>query len=208
MALEPGDNVWYYDHMTSQTQGIPQADWFPGFSGPTDYHGHGGEIFEFVVYDDQIVRGQPHMNNHAGSFAWLNNNPGNITGRPGGPDYGQYPGKFNWHNFLIFPDWDTGRAAIAQLLRGPGYASLSILDAFKKYAPAGDGGNDPVKYASDVAAALTVDASTTIVGDLDDDQMMVVQDKIQQIEGAIPGDSFDLDDSTNLPQEIQDLLNS
>jgi hypothetical protein len=206
MALEPGDNVWYFDGMTSQTKGIPQADWFPGFTGPTDYQGHGEEIFEFVVYDDQIVRGQPHMRNHAGSYSWLDNNPGNLTGQPGGPDFGQYPGKFNWHNFLIFPDWDTGRAAIAQLLRGPGYVNLSLVDAFKKYAPAGDGGNDPVQYATDVASALGVDTTTTI-GDLDDDQMSVVQDKIQQIEGAIPGDSFDLD-STELPQAIQDLLNS
>lgn len=206
MALEPGDNVWYFDGMTSQTPGIPQADWFPGFTSPTDYQGHGEEIFEYVAYDDQIVRGQPHMRNHAGTFAWLNNNPGNITGRPGGPDFGQYPGKFNWHNFLIFPDWDTGRAAIAQLLRGPGYASLSLLGAFKKYAPASDG-NNPVQYATDVASALGVDMNTTLVGDLDDDQMSVVQDKIQQIEGAIPGDSFDLD-STELPQAIQDLLNS
>jgi hypothetical protein len=206
MALEPGDNVWYYNHLTSQTKDIPRLDWFPQSTGPIDYGGHGGEIFEFVVYEDQIVRGQPHMNNHAGSFAWLDNNPGNITGRPGGPDYGQYPGKFNWHNFLIFPDWDTGRAAIAQLLRGPGYASLSLVDAFKKYAPAGDGGNDPVSFANQVAAALGVDPSTT-VGELDDDQMSVVQDQIQQIEGAIPGDTFDLD-SPDLPQEIQDLLSS
>ena len=206
MALEPGDNVWYFDGMTSQTPDIPRLVWFPHSTGPIDYEGHGGEIFEFVVYDDQIGRGQPHMKNHAGSFAWLNNNPGNITGRPGGPDFGQYPGKFNWHNFLIFPDWDTGRAAIAQLLRGPGYVNLSLTDAFKKYAPAGDGGNNPVQYAMDVASALGVDTSTTI-GELDDDQMSVVQDKIQQIEGAIPGDSFDLD-STELPQEIQDLLSS
>jgi hypothetical protein len=205
MALEPGDNVWYFDGMTSQTQGIPQADWFPGFTSPTDYQNHGEEIFEFVVYDDQIVRGQPHMKHHAGTFAWLNNNPGNITGRTGGPDYGQYPGKFNWHNFLIFPDWDTGLAAIAQLLRGPGYVNLSLVDAFKKYAPASDG-NDPVQYANDVASALGVDPSITI-DELDDDQMGVVQEKIMEIEGAVAGDSFDLD-STDLPQEIQDLLNS
>jgi hypothetical protein len=205
MALEPGDNVWYFDGMTSQTKGIPQADWFPGFTGPTDYHGHGEEIFEFVVYDDQIVRGQPHMNNHAGTFAWLDNNPGNITGQPGGTDYGQYPGKFNWHNFLIFPDWDTGRAAIAQLLRGPGYVNLSIIDAFSKYAPASDG-NDPVRYANAVANALQVPLSTTI-GELDDDQMSVVEDQVTAMEGAVAGDSFDLD-SSDLPQEIQDLLSS
>ena len=206
MALEPGDNVWYFDGMTSQTPDIPRLVWFPDSTGPIDYEGHGGEIFEFVVYEDQIGRGQPHMKNHAGSFAWLNNNPGNITGRPGGPDFGQFPGKFNWHNFLIFPDWDTGRAAIAQLLRGPGYANLSILDAFSKYAPASDG-NNPVHYANVVAQALGVDVNSTTIGELTDDQMEAVEDSITTMEGAVAGDSFDLD-STELPQAIQDLLNS
>jgi hypothetical protein len=203
MALEPGDHVWYWNGETSQDPNIPQSLWFPGFQGPTDYLGHGEEIFNFVIYADQIARGQPHMRNHGGSYSWLNNNPGNITGVPGGPDYGQFPGKFSWHRFLIFPSWEIGMGAIAQLLRGPKYVNCSITDAFALYAPASDG-NDPARYAQDVAAALGLSASTTI-GELDDDQMVVMQNKIADIEGAIPGDTLAYD-SPDLPTEVAALL--
>lgn len=102
MGLEPGDHIWYWNGFTSQDLNIPQASWSPGFQGPTDYLDHGEEIFNFVLYEDEIARGQPQLRNHAGSFAWLNNNPGNLTGSIGGPDYRQFPGKFNRHHFLIF----------------------------------------------------------------------------------------------------------
>jgi hypothetical protein len=203
MTLEPGDHIWYWNGNVSTETSIPQASWFPGFSGPTDYLGNGNDIFNFVVYESEIVRGQPHMRNHPGTYAWLNNNPGNITGRPGGPEYGQYPGKFNWHHFLIFPTWEAGFDAIALLLRGPTYASRSILEAFKLYAPASDG-NDPAGYAKEVAAAAGVDESTT-VEELDDDQMLVMQNKIMEIEGAVAGDTFSYD-SPELPAELVALL--
>jgi murein DD-endopeptidase MepM/ murein hydrolase activator NlpD len=204
MQLELGDHVWYWNGRISLDQEIPRTQWFPGSTGPTDFGGHGGEIFNFVVHADEIARGRPHMRNYEGSFAWLNNNPGNITGRPGGPDFGQYPGKFNWHNFLIFPTWGAGYDAIAMLLRSSIYVNLSILDAFKKYAPAGDGPNNPVAYANAVAAALGVPVSTR-VGDLDDWQMSVMQDKIQEIEGVIPGASLAWD-SDVIPIEISAML--
>lgn len=209
MALEPGDHVWYYDDggdgMISQDKDIPRLQWFPTASTTvqTDYLGNGGKIFNFVIYADEIDRGQPHLKHGAGTYAWLNNNPGNITGKPGGTDYGQFPGKFNWHNFLIFPAWDIGYAAIAQLLREPQYASLSILDAFKRYAPGSDS-NNPALYAQKVADALGVDTSM-MVGDLDENQMIVMQDKITEIEGAVPGDTLAYDDP-RLPQALKDLL--
>ncbi len=203
MTMEPGDVVWYWNGFTSLSPSIPQSDWFPGFQGPTDYLGHGEEIFQFVIYDNQVARGQPHMRNHPGSFAWLNNNPGNLTGVPGGPDYGQLAGKFNWHRFLIFPTWDAGFTAIAQFLRGPRYLDLSITDAFSLYAPAADG-NDPVRYAQDVATAAGVPETTTIA-ELDDDQMLVMQNKISDIEGAVAGDTYAYD-SPDLPGEIAALL--
>jgi hypothetical protein len=205
MSLEPGDHIWYWNGQLSFEINIPRALWFPGADpkNPTDYQGNGKNIYNFVVYEAEIVRGRPHMRNHEGSYAWLNNNPGNITGRPGGPDYGQYPNKFNWHNFLIFPTWEAGYAAIAMLLRSPKYVNLSILDAFKIYAPEKDG-NNPTAYARDVATALGVPDSTKI-GDLDDDQMIAVQNKITEVEGALAGDSFSYD-SPELPDEIKSLL--
>ncbi|KAB2364576.1 hypothetical protein [Bacillus thuringiensis] len=208
MTLELGDHVWYWNGNISLDQNIPRALWFPG-SNPhdlNDYQGHGKEIYNYVVYADEIVRGRPHMRNYEGSFAWLNNNPGNITGLPGGLDFGQYPGKFNWHNFLIFPTWNDGFNAIALLLRSPAYVDLSILDGFKKYAPASDG-NNPVAYANAVAAALSHEGVTvnTRIGDLTDDQMLVMQYKIQEVEGVIPGDSLAWD-SEDLPTEIASQL--
>jgi murein DD-endopeptidase MepM/ murein hydrolase activator NlpD len=205
MPLELGDHVWYWNHNISFDQNIPRAQWFEGSNpqDPNDYRGHGKEIFNFVIHYDEIARGRPHMTNYEGSFAWLDNNPGNITGRPGGPDFGQYPGKFNWHNFLIFPTWTAGYDAIAMLLRTNLYVNLSILKAFEKYAPASDG-NNPVAYANAVAAALGVSTDTR-VGDLSDDQMYVMQDKIQEVEGAIPGASLSWD-SDEIPIEIAELL--
>ena len=205
MTLELGDHVWYWNGKTSLDKDIPRAQWFPDSNpgDPTDYLGHGKEIFNYVIHADEIARGRPHMRNHEGSFAWINNNPGNITGVPGGHDFGQYPGKFNWHNFLIFPTWADGYNAIGMLLRTASYVDLSILDAFKRYAPASDG-NDPVAYANAVATALGVSVSTR-VGDLDDAQIGVMQDKIQEIEGAIAGASLAWD-SDEVPSEIASQL--
>src|SRR5262245_17279677 len=205
MTLELGDHVWFWNGNISLDKNIPRAQWFPSSNphDPNDYQGHGREIYHYVIHADEIARGRPHMRNYEGSFAWLNNNPGNITGVPGGPDFGQYPGKFNWHNFLIFPTWEAGFNAIALLLRGSGYVDLSILDASKKYAPASDG-NDPVTYANAVATALGIPVSTR-VGDLDDDQMLTMQYKIWEIEGVIAGDSLAWD-SDDIPSEIADQL--
>jgi hypothetical protein len=203
MTLELGDHVWHWNGNISLGQNVPRAQWFPG-SNPldqNDYGGHGLEIFQYVIHQDKIFRGQPHMKNKPGTFAWLNNNPGNITGPQ--PDFGQYPGKFNWHNFLIFPTPKAGYDAIAKYLRTPSYVNLSILDAFNKYAPRSDG-NDPVAYAKAVADALAIDVSTR-VGDLNDQQMVKMQDKIQEIEGAKPGESFAWD-SDEIPVEIRDQL--
>lgn len=187
----------------SQAMNIPQGEWFPGFQGNTDYLGNGEQIFNFVIYAGEIARGQPHLRNHKGSFSWLNNNPGNITGLPGGPDFGQFHGKFNWHNFLIFPSWDVGFEAIAKYLREPSYVSLSITDAFERYAPAKDH-NDPVRYAREAGAAIGVPEST-LIGDLDDDQMLITQNKITDIEGAVAGDSLAYD-SPDLPAELMTAL--
>jgi hypothetical protein len=202
--LAPGDHVWYFNGQISTDLDIPRQSWFPGSTSPTDYQGHGDEIFNFVIHaNGEIRRGRPHMRSREGSFAWLNNNPGNLTGKAGGTDFGQYRDKFNWHHFLIFPTFDTGFAAIAAFLRGPTYRDLNILDAFRRYAPASDG-NDPDSYASAVASAAGVSTST-LVRDLSDEQMRFMQDKITQIEGSVPGVVLG-PDSPELPEEIRSRL--
>lgn len=129
MALESGDHIWYYDgqgnefavagEQTSTALNIPRLQWFPTANpnDPIDYKNNGKHIYNFVLYDTELRWGQPHLRTGQGSYAWLNNNPGNLTGVAGGPDFGQFPNKFNWHHFLIFPDYDTGFAAIALFLQ-------------------------------------------------------------------------------------------
>jgi hypothetical protein len=200
MALEDGDALWYWNGKVSRTKNIPQAEWF-GTSAPQDYGGHGWEISNFVVYPAEVVEGQPQMRGGSGSFSWLNNNPGNITA--GGPWYGAYQGKVNWHNFMIFPSWDLGVDAIRQLMRGATYSQLSILAAFQRYAPASDG-NDPVRYANQVAAAVGCDVST-IVGDLSDDDLVALQNAITEMEGVVAGWGYARDDSS-LPPAVYEAI--
>ena len=218
-GLVPGDHVWCYAGQISTEPNIPRTTWFPGSTGETDYQGHGNEIFNFVVHaNGEIYRGRPHMRGREGSFAWLNNNPGNITGRPGGPDYGQYRDTFNWHNFLIFPIYQTGFDAIATLLLQGGYPAktrgarqwpagryrdLGITEAFHRYAPEDDG-NDPESYGAAAAAAAGV-APTTPIRDLDDAQLRCVQDKIAEIEGYVEGVVLTRD-SADLPEVVRAAL--
>ena len=203
-GLEAGDHVWYFNGQISTATDIPRSNWFPGSTSATDYLGHGKEIFNFVIHSDgTIFRGRPHMRNHEGTHSWLNHNPGNLTGVPGGADFGQYPGKFNWHNFMIFPTREAGYNAIAAFLRGPSYRDLTITKAFERYAPASDG-NDPVAYANSVASAAGISPST-LVRDLDDSQMRLMQDKIVEVEGSVPGVVLTRE-SPELPEEIRSRL--
>ncbi|GAA4599250.1 hypothetical protein BJY16_003010 [Actinoplanes octamycinicus] len=205
MTLRPGDHLWYWTTTcrVSFDPGIPWAEWFPGATGPVDLRGEGPQIFNYVVHESGIVRGRPHLRNHPGTYTWLNHNPGNLTGRPGGPDLGQYPDRFNGEHFLVFPDRETGFAAIARLLRGPAYAGLTLTAALRAY-PSGIAHHDPGRYVAQVAAAAGVDASAT-VGDLDDDQMLAVQHRIAGIEGAVAGETL-APDSPDLPAEVAVLL--
>jgi len=219
--LGPGDHAWYYNGKISTDKNVPRATWFPNSNpnDPNDYQGHGGEIWHYVVHaNGQIFAGQPHLRNHPGTFAWLNNNPGNITGVPGGANWGQYPNKFNWHNFLIFPSPEAGFDAIARFLRNASYPAktrgtrqwpagkyrdLSITEAFHRYAPEEDG-NTPDKYGADVAAAAGV-SQATLVGNLDDAQMLKMQTKIREIEGVVKGRELTRDHA-DLPDAVRAAL--
>jgi len=214
--LESGDHIWYYDGLgnadaiageqVSTDKNIPRLTWFPSADphDPNDYRNNGIHIYHYVVMDYELRMGQPHLRNKPGSYAWLNNNPGNLTGVPGGPDFGQYYGKFSWHNFLVFPDYDTGFAAIGAFLQQGPYPNLTILEAFRKYAPAGDGGNRPDEYAAKVAAAAGVSIDTR-VGDLTADELWQVQVQIEAIEGSLPGWQYTYD-SPDIPQIVRDMV--
>ena len=214
--FEPGDHVWYYEHpdpdiprITADLD-VPRDLWFPGSTGPTDYQGHGMDIREFVIHENEVKEGWPHMRGKPGTTAWINNNPGNLSGNKA--DVGQYKGKVNWHYFLIFPTYQTGYDAIPKWLNAYGYYSKGILATMEAYAPASDG-NDPVGYANGIVNALkgeTTDEGAPITLDttlvkLSDGQMRKVQDAIVKAEGTIPGITHTRDDA-NLPWEIRKRL--
>jgi hypothetical protein len=210
MALESGDHVWYWNDTdngvehTSQDPNLPRTEWFPGSTNATDFGGHGKQIAYYAFYDDAILVGHPQMLSGPGTFAWLNHNPGNIT--DGGADFGQIPGKLSWHSFLVFPTRQAGHDAIAQLLRSGSYIDLTIQAAFNRYAPASDG-NNPVRYATQVASALGVDKDSTTIRQIDDSgQLSTVQDTIAVMEGENnPGDTLALDASA-VPPAIQQMM--
>lgn len=203
-GLQPGDALWYWNGQVSRTTDIPRLQWFPGANpaDSTDYLGNGKEIYNFVVHaNGEILRGQPHMRTGAGTYGWLNRNPGNLTGVRGGRDFGQYRDKFNWHNFMIFPTMEAGHGAIIPFILG--WGPMTIANAMEKYAPRSDG-NDSAAYAAEVAAAAGVPV-TTLTTDLTPVQLEKVSETIKSREGVREGTVL-RSDSPELPAEVRALL--
>jgi hypothetical protein len=97
-----------------------------------------------------------------GSVAYTNNNPGNLiyAGQPGatlGPN-----------GFAVFPTYDAGEQALLNQLNLDQSRGLTISQEMAKWAPAGQGSNDPVSYANQVAAALGVSPDTTLASAFSD----------------------------------------
>ena len=83
--------------------------------------------------------------------------------------------------YAIFPDANTGRQALHDLLKTRQYQNLSIQDAMKRFAPASDN-NDPAAYANALSKAVNVPVETK-VSDLNDDQLSKLMDQIARVEG-------------------------
>src|SRR5262249_13144084 len=148
-------------------------------------------IYNLVIHADEVRCGQPQLKNPTGSYAWLGNNPGNLTGVPGGVDIGQYAGKFNGtppapQGFLIFPTQDAGYDGIRRWLEkngwaGTRYIDMSIKDAWLHYDAA-----DAVRYTKRITDALGV-SETTVLNTLTDDQWKTLKEAIRQAEGTLVG---------------------
>ena len=153
---------------------------------------------KYVVYDDEVrARGA------GGTVAWLCRNPGNIRN---GDHLGAFPGKRYFTedvgNFAIFPDEDTGLAAIKSVLHS--YGHLTVSQAMNKYAPRGDAGNNPDQYSREVANQMGVTVHT-FVDTLSDDQMDTFSLAIRRVEGWVEGTTFARDDPA-LPYVIRARL--
>ncbi|MBW4520996.1 MAG: hypothetical protein KME16_14995 [Scytolyngbya sp. HA4215-MV1] len=163
------------------------------FFVPGDVKVSGGK--KYVIYDDEVRQG--------GTVSWVARNPGNIRS---GEAYGAYPGK-KYHtqkvgDFAIFPDEMTGFMAIIKVLQG--YGHITVAQAMGKYAPKGDGNNDPIKYAQAVAKRMGVRVDT-FVDTMADEQLSVFAEAIKTVEGWKPGNVYARDDQ-KLPKEIRDYL--
>ncbi|MGB3443151.1 MAG: peptidoglycan-binding protein [Actinophytocola sp.] len=145
----------------------------------------------YIIFSDEV--------RSDGTISWRARNPGNIRS---GEKYGAYPGKKantkSAGSFAVFPDEQTGFEAIKAVLKG--YGNITVVKAMNKYAPVGDGANDPDAYARKVAKDMGVSIETK-VPDLDDDQMETFAEAIKKVEGWKEGTTYALDDP-KLPAEV------
>lgn len=138
----------------------------------------GDVVAGWVIYPGEARTG--------GSLAWRNNNPGNIRAGRFAEAHGAFPGKSN-KGFAIFASEEEGFAAIIDLLKEPLYASKTVQEAIRTYAPAADN-NDPVAYAAYVQNMTGV-AATAVLNTLSDAELQGIAGAIKKMEGTIVGTS-------------------
>lgn len=119
-----------------------------------------------------------------GDRNFRNNNPGNM-------EYGDLAKKYGAvgtdGRFAVFPDYETGRRAKEALLFESGvYDGKTIISAIEKYAPLGDGNNNPEEYAKNVAAALGVSVNTPL-SSLTPEQRSTMMTAMEKEEGSGSG---------------------
>jgi len=117
-----------------------------------------------------------------GSRAWRNNNPGCLVYSKFTREKGAL-GKGG--KFAVFPSEQTGRAALADLLRGDGYKNLSIERAIIKYAPPYE--NDVARYKQRLRKMTGLPLNKRL-GDLNSEEMEKVVSAICVIEGWRTGE--------------------
>jgi hypothetical protein len=119
-----------------------------------------------------------------GTRAWRNNNPGNIRMS----DFIRSLGAIGVAgNFSVFPDEDTGFAAISALLRSSGYINLTVGGAIYRWAPPFE--NDTSAYQNRIRQ-LTGLPLTTPIRSLDGEQLGRVAGAIRTIEGWTAGQEY------------------
>lgn len=148
----------------------------PGAAGPFV---HARSIaYKTVLYTDAEGRDEIR---EGGSRSWRNCNPGNI--RKG--DFSLNAGAIGDDgSFAIFPDEQTGTAAIIALLKTSKYINLTLRDAVFRYAPPSE--NNPAAYAAALAERTGIPLDTPL-STLKADEFRKVARRIQEIEGWKPG---------------------
>jgi hypothetical protein len=126
-----------------------------------------------------------------GSSSWLANNPGNMDYTPDTVEWGAYEGKkLKWgdHRFAIFPDLRTGLRAVHRFLRKyQGRRDITLMMSL--FAPSGDVGNDPQRYARQVATTIGLPVGA-LVKDMTDEQLWLFAGAIMFVEGWREGQTY------------------
>jgi len=151
----------------------------PPPGGPVGEFIHARSIaYKTVLYTDAEGRDEIR---EGGSRSWRNCNPGNI--RKG--DFSLNAGAIGDDGrFAIFPDEQTGMAAIIALLKTSKYINLTLRDAVFRYAPPSE--NNSTAYAAALAERTGIPLNTPL-STLKADEFRKVARRIQEIEGWIPG---------------------
>jgi hypothetical protein len=130
----------------------------------------------YVVYENEVRVG--------GTRAWRNNNPGNIQAGAFATGEGAIGSD---GRFAIFPDEQTGSAAIVTLLRRPSYQVLTIRGAVFRYAPPNE--NNTAGYLATITRVTGLSPDTQM-NTLTDPQLDSVAATIRSVEGWRAGDTF------------------
>jgi hypothetical protein len=122
-----------------------------------------------------------------GTLAWRNNNPGNTIVTPLTREAGAIGGylrKGNRWPLAIFPDRDTGEAALSRVLNTKQFQNSSVNDAINRYAPPVE--NNTTTYQQYVQEQTGVSGDTPL-SSLSNQQMKSVIGAIEHMEGWTPG---------------------
>lgn len=112
-----------------------------------------------------------------GSRAWRNNNPGNIRYS----EFSRRAGAIgSAGGFAVFPDEETGMAAIDALLRSDSYNKLTVAGAISRYAPPTE--NNTAAYHRQIEKMTGLSINKRM-SDLTDAEMARVTNAIRTIEG-------------------------
>lgn len=112
-----------------------------------------------------------------GTRAWRNNNPGNLRNSAFSKTHGSV-GEAG--GFAVFPDEETGRQALKDLLKTKTYRQLDIGKAITRYAPPVE--NDTGQYIKNIESMTELPASKSM-DHLNDQELEKVVDAIRRIEG-------------------------
>ena len=154
-----------------------------------------GGMKHTVIYTDADER---HFRFYGGTWAWRNHNPGNV--RPG-----YYANLHNpigaTHNLAIFPDDQSGHAALLDLLREK-YANYSIHRMIYKFAPPSE--NPTKKYEKYLHETIGIWDDTPIK-DFTPVQFEKLWEAIQHFEGYRKGKIIEVHRITKVKKLSRDL---